>query len=461
MPPPTLPALANAASPPAILVRKYLNPSRSEGPPDILSLKFPLGSNTSNAGIPRIPNFCINALPPGASALRCTLTNREFTHSPTLPLDANFSSLRHAGHQGAEISTNINRLLALASVAALAISDRQSTPEAFAHKYPTCERAIRQAWSSARLKRFISPTQTDFRFFLPQSGNNHFSHFSTYRGKMKEIPQKHCSPTDYKRFGGGIFLSAAVLLAAQPTLAQNSNSQARMSQMLNQFEQGKRPTYTTSGGGRSMGGASGMPGYANMMSGRRPSNMGGYAGSSGRGGSSQMLQLMKQKMARMQSGGGGGGGSLLQMMRQRQGGAPNMMPGMGGGPGAGAGMQSGLFAKMMQQDKAFNANMQRNQMSQGISRHGMMGGMKRPGMGMGMPGGMGMQGMGMSGMKRPGAGMSGGMPGGMQGGILGRMTQPKMNAPRAGSPFAPKQAAPAKSGTMSDLERQMESQYGK
>jgi hypothetical protein len=270
---------------------------------------------------------------------------------------------------------------------------------------------------------------------------------------MKANPQKHCGPMNCIRFGGGIFLTAAVLLAAQPALAQNATSQARMSQMLNQFEQGKRPTYTT-GGGRSMGRSTGMPGYANMMGGGRPSNMGGYAGN--RGGSSQMLQLMKQKMARMQNGGGGGGGgSLLQMMKQRQGGAPNMMSGMNGARGPALGAQSGLFAKMMQQESGFNNNMRRNQMNRGMGMPGgMMGRMKQPGMGMS---GMGMPGMGMSGMQRPGMGMSGGMPGG----ILGRMTQPKMNAPRVGSPFAPKPAMPAKSGTMSDLERQMESQYGK
>jgi len=163
---------------------------------------------------------------------------------------------------------------------------------------------------------------------------------------------------------------------------------------------------------------------------------------------------MKQKMSRMQSG--GGPGPLMQLMQKRSGGAPNMMPGMGGGPGPGMGMQSGLFAKMMQQDNAFNNNMKRQQMSHGMGASGgmlgsMMGGMKRPGMGMGMPGGMGMSGMG-----RPGMGMSGGMPGG----ILGRMQQ-KASAPRAGSPFAAKPAAPAGSGNMSELEKQMESQYGK
>lgn len=262
---------------------------------------------------------------------------------------------------------------------------------------------------------------------------------------------------DFKRFGGGILMSAALLLATQPVFAQNAQSQARMSQMLSQFEQGKRPTYST-GGGRSMGRASGMPGYANMMGAGRPSNMGGYAGHGG--GSSQMMQMMKQRMARMQSGGGGGGGSLLQMMRQKSGGAPNMMPGMGGGPGAGMGMQSGLFAKMMQQDASFNNNMRRNQMSQGMRPGGMMG-MRRPGMGMS---GIGMNrpGMGMSGMGMPGLGMakSGmGMPGGTSA-LMGRMGQPK-SAPRVGSPFAPKPAAPAKSGTLSDLEKQMESQYGK
>lgn len=253
---------------------------------------------------------------------------------------------------------------------------------------------------------------------------------------------------NYIRFGGGIVFTAAVFLAAQPALAQNATSQARMSQMLNQFEQGKRPTYTT-GGGRSMGRASGMPGYANMMGGGRPSNMGGYAAN--RGGSSQMLQLMKQKMSRMQNG-GGGGGTLMQMMKQRQSGAPNMMSGMNSGRSPALGAQSGLFAKMMQQESGFNNNMRRNQMTHGMGMPGgMMGRMKQPGMGMGMPG------MGMSGMQRPGMGMSGGMPGG----ILGRMTQPKVNAPKVGSPFAPKPAMPAKSGTMSDLERQMESQYGK
>ncbi len=107
-----------------------------------------------------------------------------------------------------------------------------------------------------------------------------------------------------------------------------------------------------------------------------------------------------------------------------------MMPGMGGGHGPGMGMQSGLFAKMMQQDSSFNANMRRNQMSQGMGMPGGMMRMKQPGMG--MPGamgmsGMGMPGMGMSGMQRPGMRMSGGMPGG----ILGRMAQPKMNAPKS------------------------------
>jgi len=272
---------------------------------------------------------------------------------------------------------------------------------------------------------------------------------------MKANPQRCHVPGAHRSIGGAIFLSAALLSAIQPVLAQSTPSQARMSQMLNQFEQGKRPTYSTSGG-YSRGAASGMPGYANMMGGKRPSNMGGYAGH-GSGGSSQMMQLMRAKMARMQSGGGGGGGnSLMQLMRQRQGGAPNMMPGMGGGPGAGMGMQSGLFAKMMQQDSAFNNAMRRNQMNQGMGRPGMMG-MKRPGMGMARPGGMGMglgTGMGMSGAGRPGGmGMSGA-------GMLGRM-QPKTNAPRAGSPFAPKQATPAKSNTMSDLEKAMESQYGK
>lgn len=282
---------------------------------------------------------------------------------------------------------------------------------------------------------------------------------------MKANPQKHCSPMNYRRLAGGILATAALTLAAQPAPAQNTTSQARMSQMLNQFEQGKRPTYTTgTGGGRSMGRASGMPGYANMMGGGRPSNMGGYAGN--RGGSSQMLQLMKQKMSRMQNGGGAGGsGTLMQMMQKRSTGAPNMMAGMGGGRGPGMGMQSGLFAKMMQQDNAFNASMRRNQMSQGMGMPGGMMRMKQPGMGMpgamGMSGmgmsRMGMSGMGMSGMQRPGMRMSGGMPGG----ILGRMAQPKMNAPKAGSPFVSKPSTTAKSGTMSDLERQMESQYGK
>jgi hypothetical protein len=269
---------------------------------------------------------------------------------------------------------------------------------------------------------------------------------------MKANSQKHCGSVDCTRFSSGIFLVAALLLSMQPAFAQSSTSQARMSQMLNQFEQGKRPTYST-GGGYARGSASGMPGYAKMMGGR-PSNLGGYAGRSN-GGNSQMMQLMKAKMSRMQSGGGGSGNSLMQLMRQRQGGAPHMMPGMGGGPGAGMGMQSGLFAKMMQQDTAFNNTMKRNQMNQGMGMPGMMG-MRRPGMGMNRSGGMGMgSGMGMSGMGRPaGMGMSGG------GGMLGRM-QPKMNAPRAGSPFAPKQAAPAKTGTMSDLEKAMESQYGK
>lgn len=243
----------------------------------------------------------------------------------------------------------------------------------------------------------------------------------------------------------------------------NASSQARMSQMLNQFEQGKRPTYST--GGYARGSASGMPGYAKMMGGGRPSNLGGYAGRSGGGSSSQMLQLMKAKMARMQSG--GGGGSLMQMMQKRQGGAPNMMPGMGGGPGPGMGMQSGLFAKMMQQDAAFNNTMKRNQMNHGMGMPGMMG-MRRPGMGMNRPGGtgmgmgsgmrmgtgMGMGSMGMSGMGKPG-GMR--MPGGS--GMLGGM--PKMNAPRAGSPFAQQQSVPAKSNTATDLEKAMESQYGK
>lgn len=278
---------------------------------------------------------------------------------------------------------------------------------------------------------------------------------------MKSNSRKHCGPMNRRPLGAGIFLMAGLFLAIQPALAQNTTSQARMSQMLNQFEQGKRPTYTT-GGGRSMGRASGMPGYANMMGGGRPSNMGGYAGN--RGGSSQMLQLMKQKMSRMQNGGGAGGpGSLMQMMQKSSGSAPNMMQGMGGGRAPGMGMQSGLFAKMMQQDNAFNANMRRNQMSQGMGMPGGMMRMKQPGMG--MPGAMGMSGMGMSGMQRPGMRMSGGMPrgvqGGMQGGVLGRMAQQKMNAPKVGSPFAAKQSTAGKSGTMSDLERQMESQYGK
>ncbi len=272
---------------------------------------------------------------------------------------------------------------------------------------------------------------------------------------MKANPHKRCSAAGFVRSGGGILMSAALLLGIQPVFAQGGPSQARMSQMLNQFEQGKRPTYST-GGGNSMGRNSGMPGYANMMGGRRPSNMGGYAGHGG-GGSSQMLQMMRQKMARMQSGGGGGGGgTLLQMMRQRSGGAPNMMPGMGGGPGAGMGMQSGLFAKMMRQDASFNNNMRRNQMQQGMM------GMGRPGMG--MPGMMGMKrpGMGMSGMGMSGMGMSKsgiGMPGGTAA-LMSRMGQQR-SAPRVGSPFAPKPAAPAKSGTLSDLEKQMESQYGK
>ena len=278
------------------------------------------------------------------------------------------------------------------------------------------------------------------------------------RGKMNANPRKHWSLTVCAQFSVTLFTSLALIPVAQPVLAQGSPSQARMSQMLNQFEQGKRPTYST-GNGYARGSASGMPGYANTMGGRRPSNMGGYAGRSA--GSSQMMQLMKAKMSRMQSGGGSGGNSLMQLMRQRQGGAPNMMPGMGGGPGAGMGQQSGLFAKMMQQDAAFSNNMKRNQMNHGMGMGmgmpGMMG-MRRPGMGMSRPGGMGMgmgSGMGMSGNGRP-AGM--GMPGGA--GMLGRM-QPKMTAPRAGSPFAPKQATPAKTNTMSDLEKAMESQYGK
>ena len=280
------------------------------------------------------------------------------------------------------------------------------------------------------------------------------------RGKMNANPQKHWAPTVYMIYSGTFFISLALLLAGLPVSAQSSTSQARMSQMLNQFEQGKRPTYST-GSGYARGSSSGMPGYANMMGGRRPSNMGGYAGHGG--GSSQMMQLMKAKMARMQSS-GGGGNSLMQLMRQRQGGAPNMMPGMGGGPGAGMGAQSGLFAKMMQQDAAFSNTMKRNQMNHGMGMGmpGMMG-MRRPGMGMNRPGGMGMglgSGMGMSSMGMSGMGKPGGM--GMSGGagMMGRM-QPKMTAPRAGSPFAPKQTTPAKTNTMSDLEKAMESQYGK
>lgn len=274
---------------------------------------------------------------------------------------------------------------------------------------------------------------------------------------MNAKPQKHCPSTVCARLSVTLFASLALIPVAQPVLAQGSPSQARMSQMLNQFEQGKRPTYS-SGSGYARSSSSGMPGYANMMGGRRPSNMGGYAGRSA--GSSQMMQLMKAKMARMQSG--GGGNSLMQLMRQRQGGAPNMMPGMGGGPGAGMGQQSGLFAKMMQQDAAFSNTMKRNQMNHGMGMGmgtgmpGMMG-MRRPGMGMSRPGGMGMgmgSGMGMSGGRPAGMGMAGGA------GMMGRM-QPKMTAPRAGSPFAPKQAAPAKTNTMSDLEKAMESQYGK
>jgi hypothetical protein len=290
---------------------------------------------------------------------------------------------------------------------------------------------------------------------------------------MKGSTAKHHQCLFLRRIGiASILLASYAFIAPQGSISAFAQSDAKMSQMLNQFESGKRQTYPT--GGRSMGRASGMPGYANTMNGGRPSNMGGYAGMGSRGssysgmasrtnsyagmgggGSSQMMQLMKQKMARMQNGGAGaGGGSILQMMQKRSGMAPNTMPGMGGGPGAGMGMQSGLFAKMMQQDATFNKNMRKQQMS-----HGGMG------MNMGRMGGMGMSGMGMPGMgmARPGAGMGmnrSGLGMGMPGGMLGRMGQQKAAA-RAGSPFASKPAAPAKSGALSDLEKQMESQYGK
>jgi hypothetical protein len=272
----------------------------------------------------------------------------------------------------------------------------------------------------------------------------------------------------------GLLLASYVFAAPEGSLSAFAQSEAKMSQMLNQFESGKRQTYTT--GGRSMGRASGMPGYANMMGGGRPSNMGGYAGMGSRGssysgmasrpnsyagmgggGSSQMMQLMKQKLSRMQSGGAGtGGGTLMQLMQQKRSGmTPNTMPGMGGGSGPGMGMQSGLFAKMMQQDATFNKNMRRQQMSHGMGMNmGRMGGM-----GMGMPGmGMARTGSGMS-MNRSGMGMPTNMAGGA-GGMFNRMGQSKA-APKVGSPFASKAAAPAKSGQLSDLEKQMESQYGK
>lgn len=265
---------------------------------------------------------------------------------------------------------------------------------------------------------------------------------------MKERLQNHCATRAFEMFVDIFPTAIAVIcllfpLSEQAASAQGGfSSQSKMSNMLNQFEQGSRPTYTT-GSGRSGGRPSGMPGYANMMSGR-PSNMGGYAGRGNN--NSQMMQLMKQKMSRMQSG-GGGQGQLLQMMQKRSGGAPNMMPGMGGGMGmSGMGASSGLFARMMQQEAGFNKNMKRQQMSHGMGMPGgMLGRMKQSGMGSGM-------GMGQSGMGSMGA---------LSSGMLGRMNQQKLGAPRAGSPFAPKQAAPAKTGAMSDLEKQFEGQYGK
>lgn len=167
MPPLALAALANAASPPAIFVKKCMKPSTSEGAPDILSLNFPFGSNTSNAGIPRIPNFCIKAFPPGASALRCTLTKRGFVHKPILLLLINFSSFLHAGHHGAEISTNIKRLVLLASAAAAAISERQFMSAAYAHKNATWRRMTNEAERSVRMDCFMSSRFMSSRFMSP------------------------------------------------------------------------------------------------------------------------------------------------------------------------------------------------------------------------------------------------------------------------------------------------------
>jgi len=285
---------------------------------------------------------------------------------------------------------------------------------------------------------------------------------------MSESNQERCQCLFSRNLNPLSAITLALVFAVCGFIPASAQSEAKMSQMLNQFESGKRPTYTT--GGRSMGRASGMPGYANSMGGARPSNMGGYAGMAGRSSSyagmgsrtnsyagmggnnnSQMMQMMRQRIAKMQQGGGAGGGSLMQLMQKRGNGTPNMMPGMGGGSGPGMGMQSGLFAKMMQQDASFNNNMRKQQMSHGMGMN--MGRMKQPGAGMS---GLAMPGMGM-GMSRPGAMGSGG---GMPSGILGRMGQQKA-APRVGSPFASKSTAPAKSGALSDLEKQTESQYGK